>query len=99
MQKLSLATQTLYAELLEQLTALDAQRSIGQLAGTFTEKHVRGHTYVYFQYSVPGGSKKQVFIGRKDPVLQKVVENFQTEKKEAEILKEENKEKIKELYI
>ncbi|MEJ2472245.1 MAG: hypothetical protein P8Y96_14215 [Desulfuromonadales bacterium] len=38
MQKLSLATQTLYAELLEQLTALEAQRSIGQLAGTFTEK-------------------------------------------------------------
>lgn len=82
MPRLSLATQTLYAELLEQLTALEAQRSIGQLSGTFTEKTVRGHTYTYFQYSVPGGGKKQVFVGRKDPTLAKVIHQYQNEKQE-----------------
>lgn len=83
MLRLSVATQTLYAELLEQLTALEAQRSIGQLSGTFTEKTVRGHAYIYFQYSVPGGGKKQVFVGRKDPTLATVIHKFQNEKQEA----------------
>jgi len=76
MTRLPLTTQTLYAELLELLTADEAQRSIGHLSGTFTDKTVRGHCYVYFQYSVPGGGKKQVFLGRKDPVLDKIAADF-----------------------
>jgi hypothetical protein len=38
MTRLPLETQTLYAELLEQLTALEAQRAIGYLTGCFTLK-------------------------------------------------------------
>ncbi len=75
MQRLPIATQTLYAELLEQLTVFDAQRSIAQVPGTFVEKTIRGHCYLYFQYSIPGG-KKQVFVGRKDPLLESVVRDF-----------------------
>jgi len=76
MTRLPLTTQTLYAELLELLTADDAQRTIGHLSGTFTDKLVRGHRYVYFQYSLPGGGKKQIFLGRKDPVLDKIAAEF-----------------------
>jgi hypothetical protein len=42
MNRLPLETQTLYAELVEQLTALEAQRAIGHLPGCFTLKTVKG---------------------------------------------------------
>ena len=42
MEKLSLETQTLYAEFLERLTAVEARRSIGRLSGSFTTKTVKG---------------------------------------------------------
>jgi hypothetical protein len=80
MNRLSLSTQTLYAQLLELLTALDVQRTIGQAEGTFTTKTVKGTEYYYYQYSIPGGGKKQVFVGRKDSSLDELVENFKNEK-------------------
>ena len=42
MNRLPLETQTLYAELVEQLTVLEAQRAIGHLPGCFTLKTVKG---------------------------------------------------------
>lgn len=60
MERIPLETQTLYAELLEQLTALEAQRCLGHLSGCFTRKKVKGETYYYFQYSEPGGVSRQV---------------------------------------
>jgi len=77
MTRLPLTTQTLYAELLDQLTADEAGRSIGHLNGTFIRKRVRGHRYIYLQYSIPGGGRKQVFVGRQDPALEKVVRDFE----------------------
>jgi hypothetical protein len=68
-----LETQTLYAELLEQLLALHAERSLGRLPGTFTEKTVKGEPYLYFQVSQPGGAVKQFYLGRKTPQLQRMV--------------------------
>lgn len=73
-------TQTLYAELMEQLIVLEAHRSIGRLSGCFTTKVVKGTTYYYFQYSDPGGIPRQVYIGKKIPSLEKVVERFLTER-------------------
>ena len=60
---LPLETQTLYAELLEHLIAVRAQRSIGLLNGTFTEKIIKGRSYLYWQASQPGGKTRQ-FRGR-----------------------------------
>jgi hypothetical protein len=76
-----LSTQTLYAELLEQLTALEAHRSIGSLPGCFTTKTVKGEQYVYFQYTEPGGNTRQIYLGRKSDVMQKVINTFQQERR------------------
>jgi hypothetical protein len=42
---LPLETQTLYAELLEHLIGVHAQRSIGRLTGSFAEKTIKGERY------------------------------------------------------
>lgn len=80
MEKLPLETQTLYAELLEQLTALETQRSIGHLPGSFVTKKVKGGDYYYFQYSAPGGVTKQIYLGKEDEVLKKILHRFETER-------------------
>jgi hypothetical protein len=80
MEHLPLETQTLYAQLMETLLATEAQRSIGRLAGCFTTKTVKGLTYCYFQYSDPGGFLRQVYLGRKDAVLDRVIERFMSER-------------------
>jgi hypothetical protein len=80
MEHLPLETQTLYAQLMETLLATEAQRSIGRLNGCFTAKTVKGLSYLYFQYSDPGGILRQVYLGRKDAVLERVVERFLSER-------------------
>ncbi len=74
MVKQPLEIQTLYAELLERLVAYEAERAIGHVAGTFVTKTVKGSTYYYFQHSEPGGGKRQLYVGPKDPALDRVVE-------------------------
>ncbi|PLY02108.1 MAG: hypothetical protein C0623_04440, partial [Desulfuromonas sp.] len=74
MNEIPLTTQTLYAELLEQLTIFEANRSIGHLRGGFTTKKSGDNLYYYFQYSEPGGERKQVYIGKKSPAILKLVE-------------------------
>jgi hypothetical protein len=73
MRKLPLPTQTLYAELLEMLTALETRRSIGYSSGCFTVKEVKGERYYYFQHSDPGGRSRQTYVGKKSPALEKIV--------------------------
>ncbi len=58
MERLPLETRTLYAELMDQLTALEAGRSLGSVPGTFVRKIIKGRTYLYFQHSEPGGTKR-----------------------------------------
>jgi hypothetical protein len=76
-QRQPLEVQTIYAELLERLAALEADRAIGHAQGTFTTKNVKGQTYYYFQHSDPGGTKRQTYIGKKDAALDAVVERFE----------------------
>lgn len=76
MRRLPLETQTIYAELLDRLTALGARRSIGQAPGSFVAKTVKGQEYWYFQHSEPGGVQRQVYVGRKDEVLDRVVARY-----------------------
>lgn len=81
---LPLETQTLYAELLERLTALEAHRSIGRVSGCFTTKEVKGETYCYFQYSDPTGGQKQIYVGKESPTLKKVIRRFSEEREKWE---------------
>jgi hypothetical protein len=75
-QRLPLETQTLYAELLEHLLGVEANRSIGLLPGTFTRKVVKGETYVYYQASLPGGKTRQFYLGRSGAALDRLVKRF-----------------------
>lgn len=80
MGNLPLETQTLYAQLMEALLAVEAHRSMGRLAGCFTTKTVKGSACCYFQYSDPGGVTRQVCLGRKDALLNRVIERFVSER-------------------
>lgn len=77
MQQIPLETQTLFAELLEQLAIHDAQRAIGSLPGGFTAKEIKGERYLYFQYSLPGGQRQQVYLGKDSPALQSLIAEHQ----------------------
>lgn len=65
--------QTLYSELLTLLAALDGARGWSHLAGSFATKTVAGRDYVYFQYSDPGGKKRQLSIGARTPELDQII--------------------------
>lgn len=77
MERMPLEVQNLYTELLDRLLEIDARRSISHVPGTFVTKRVKGETYYYFQYSDPGGIKRQIYIGRKDSPLEKAVKSYQ----------------------
>ena len=76
---LPLETQTLYAELLEHLIAVRAQRSIGDLTGSFAEKDIKGEKYLYWQASRPGGKTKQFYIGRRTTALDQMVHRLESQ--------------------
>jgi hypothetical protein len=82
MEKQPLENQTLYAELLEQLRALDAIRSIGFLEGSFVQKIVKGEPYIYFQRYDASGAKRQLYVGRKTESLSELIAKYQQEKQE-----------------
>ncbi len=81
MDRLPLEVQTLYAELLAELTALDAARSVGSVPGCFVTKPGRdGGEYVYFQYMSPGSVRRQVYLGRRDADLDSLIERHARER-------------------
>ncbi|HEY0713578.1 MAG TPA: hypothetical protein VGF45_12945, partial [Polyangia bacterium] len=82
--RLPLETQTLYAELLEQLLGEAAARSLGHLRGSFVGKSIGGESYLYFQASTPGGKTRQFYVGRQSPALDKVVARFTRERARVE---------------
>lgn len=66
--RLSDSAQTLYAELLDQVRAADAEAAVGGASGSFVSKEIRGKTYWYLQKS-EGARKRQVYVGRDSPEL------------------------------
>lgn len=72
MQHLPLEAMTMYAELLEQLTALEASRELGSTPGAFVTKKVKGNDYLYFQYVDAAGSRHQEYLGRRDEQLDEI---------------------------
>lgn len=77
-------TQTLYSELLDRLSMESARRSVGKAPGTFTTKTISGETYLYFQFSQPGGRYQQLYLGKKSPALERLVERFKSERPDHE---------------
>jgi len=75
-----LVTQTLYAELMEQLIASEAHRSIRNLAGCFTYKNIKGKDYCYFQSAEPGGSTRQIYIGPRNQPIEGFIEKFESDR-------------------
>jgi hypothetical protein len=69
-------TQTLYAELLDHLMAVQAQRSVGRLAGSFVAKSIKGEEYLYWQASQPGGRTRQFYLGKRTAALDRLVDRF-----------------------
>jgi hypothetical protein len=59
------------------LIGVHAQRSIGQLTGSFAEKTIKGERYLYWQASQPGGKTKQFYIGRRTPTLTRMITRFE----------------------
>jgi len=62
------AVHTLYAELLDQLRAADADTAVSGARGSFVSKRIRGRTYWYLQQS-DAGQKRQTYIGAESPEL------------------------------
>lgn len=62
------------------MLALEASRSIGDLQGCFTTKMVNGQSYIYFQHSDPGGRKRQTYVGKRGPSLDRVIDRFSADR-------------------
>jgi hypothetical protein len=75
MERASLQVQTAYAELIEQLIAIEARRAIGHTGGTFVVKTVKGQDYYYHQHAEPGGIVQR-YVGRRTPVLDRIIARF-----------------------
>jgi hypothetical protein len=71
--RLPLPTQTLYAEVLDQLRALAARPLVVLGSGAFVTKRVKGQTYYYFQHSLPGGRYRQEYVGKQSGTLEALV--------------------------
>ena len=80
--RLSIETQTLHAELLERLGVVEAQRSIGNLEGTFSTKTIAGKQYLYFQHYTPGGGCRNLSLGLKSPTLDDLVLQYREGRRE-----------------
>ena len=78
---LSIATQTLYAELLEQLVAAEGHREFGALNGSFIEKKVKGEPYWYFKTS-EGMAQKEFYVGR-SPRAEEIMASYHAQRAEA----------------
>lgn len=81
MPRLPLEAMTMYSELVEQLTALEASRTLGSTPGVFVTKQVKGNDYYYFQYVDAAGSRHQEYVGRRDAVLDEMVRRHAENKK------------------
>ena len=75
---------TLHAETLALLLSREGERGWSHLSGAFTTKRIRGSDYVYFQYSDPGGAKRQFSIGRRSPEIDEITRQYAIAREESE---------------
>jgi hypothetical protein len=61
--ELPLSAQTAYAQLQDVATAVELDRSIANLHGSFSKKKVKDTTYWYFAFRDLGGQVRQLYVG------------------------------------
>lgn len=76
-------TQTLYAELLDQLVSADAADRLAG-AGSFVSKEIGGARYWYAQ-RLEGDRKRQVYLGRETPQLLETIARAKQERTDARL--------------
>jgi len=77
---LSPGRQTAYAELFEQTQGLEIQRHLGNLAGSFQRKRIKGR-YWYFAYRDIDGGMRFVYVGPDGERVAKLVQRFEAAKR------------------
>ena len=77
----SLGAQTAYAELLEQTQGLELQRHLGNLAGSFQRKRIKGRLYWYFAYRDLDGGMRFVYVGPDSERVVALIERFKGDKR------------------
>jgi len=75
---------SLFAELQDQLLALEGQRSIANLRGGFTSKILNNRRYWYFQYRDPSQAVRQIYIGPNGEATRRFVETFEQEREKVQ---------------
>ena len=79
-EELSLSAQTAYAELLDQVRAVDLG-SLSGLVGSFQRRIIKGNEYVYFGYRDPiGGAQRRSYVGPADKRVDALIARFRQEK-------------------
>ncbi len=75
-QPLSLSAQTAYAEAYEQSQATELA-GLSIYRGTFHERTIKGHRYVYFGYRDPlGDRQRRIYIGPASERIRKIIEKL-----------------------
>ncbi len=69
--------QTLHSEMLALLLAWEGERDWSHLSGSFASKQIKGAEYVYFQYSDPGGARRQFSVGRHSEAIDAIVAGYE----------------------
>lgn len=81
MREITLQTRTLYAELLEYMETMDLSRTVANLGGNFVTKKINGEAYVYFEHYVPGGQRKQIYLGKETSTsVKKLIKEYSENK-------------------
>lgn len=73
--ELSLAAQTAFAELVDQTRAFELEALAG-LKGSFSERTIRGHRYVYFGYRDVDGRQRMAYVGPAGERVRALVDRF-----------------------
>jgi hypothetical protein len=73
MREIDFQTKALYAELLDQMQALEALKTVADLKGSFLVRKNNGKDYVYFQHYAIGGHLEQVYVGKLDDKAERLM--------------------------
>ncbi|MDH5546216.1 MAG: GSU2403 family nucleotidyltransferase fold protein [Gammaproteobacteria bacterium] len=91
MENLPLSTTTLFQQFVEQVTSDELSRDLGDLAGSFVSKEVKGKPYWYLQYH-EAGKQKQVYLGPENDRVLKLVNNWDDIRTEAKLSQQRRQE-------
>jgi hypothetical protein len=89
-RELSLGAQTAYAELADQVQALEVHASLVGLSGAFHKRTLKGREYWYFGYRDIDGTGRMVYIGPNTERIQGLVVRFEAQKQSGTLIPQAN---------